>query len=168
MVHFRRILFIIAVLVLCVGCDRITKVTARNYLLRSQPVSYLGDLFRFQYAENTGVFLGLGSSLPAGLRLWIFSILTGVVLAGILVFVLVKDHLSITFAAGLSLIVAGGTGNLIDRLLHHGTVTDFLNVGLGNLRTGIFNIADVAIMAGLGLLIVFGFYHKWSLGMSSN
>ena len=46
-----------------------------------------------------------------------------------------------------------GSGNLIDRILHDGTVVDFLNFGIGSLRTGIFNVADVAIMGGAALLI---------------
>jgi signal peptidase II len=41
--------------------------------------------------------------------------------------------------------------NLIDRIAV-GSVIDFLNVGVGSLRTGIFNLADVAIMAGAGCL----------------
>jgi signal peptidase II len=43
---------------------------------------------------------------------------------------------------------------LIDRILHNGTVVDFLNVGIGPLRTGIFNIADIAIMGGAVLLLI--------------
>jgi signal peptidase II len=47
------------------------------------------------------------------------------------------------------LIVGGGVSNLIDRLRYGGYVVDFLNVGIGSLRTGIFNVADMAIMAGV-------------------
>jgi signal peptidase II len=43
---------------------------------------------------------------------------------------------------------------LIDRLLYDGRVTDFLNVGIGSLRTGIFNMADTAILAGALLMIL--------------
>jgi signal peptidase II len=50
-------------------------------------------------------------------------------------------------------VVAGGASNWIDRLAF-GRVVDFMNVGLGPLRTGIFNVADVAIMVGVGLLIL--------------
>ena len=53
------------------------------------------------------------------------------------------------------LLLAGGIGNLIDRTFHGGLVIDFLNVGIGPLRTGIFNVADMAIMAGFGLLILY-------------
>jgi signal peptidase II len=49
-------------------------------------------------------------------------------------------------------ILAGGLGNLIDRVTNHGQVTDFLNLGIGSLRTGIFNVADVAITGGALLL----------------
>jgi signal peptidase II len=52
---------------------------------------------------------------------------------------------------GLVLFVAGGASNLIDRILQ-GRVVDFLNVGVGTLRTGVFNVADVAIMAGAALV----------------
>ncbi len=51
--------------------------------------------------------------------------------------------------------VRGGHGlaDLIDRFRYHGHVTDFLNVGVGSIRTGIFNIADVALMAGVALFV---------------
>ena len=52
------------------------------------------------------------------------------------------------------LIAAGGMGNLVDRILRDGRVIDFMNLGLGPVRTGIFNIADVQIMVGLGLLLL--------------
>lgn len=49
----------------------------------------------------------------------------------------------------------GGIGNLVDRILLSGLVTDFINIGIGNLRTGIFNVADMAIMTGvIGLIFV--------------
>jgi signal peptidase II len=54
----------------------------------------------------------------------------------------------------LSLVAGGGISNLIDRFLYDGRVTDFLNVGIGSLRTGIFNLADMAILAGALLLIL--------------
>ena len=53
----------------------------------------------------------------------------------------------------LALFIGGGVSNWIDRLLH-GRVVDFLNVGIGSLRTGIFNVADVAIMAAVAMLVL--------------
>jgi signal peptidase II len=50
--------------------------------------------------------------------------------------------------------LAGGLSNLIDRITL-GSVIDFMNVGVGPVRTGIFNVADVAIMAGVAIVLVF-------------
>jgi signal peptidase II len=50
-----------------------------------------------------------------------------------------------------SLLIAGGVGNLIDRLVFSGRVTDFIHISIGPFRTGIFNVADVAGMVGAGL-----------------
>jgi signal peptidase II len=54
----------------------------------------------------------------------------------------------------LTLVAGGGMSNLIDRLMFQGRVTDFLNVGLGSLRTGIFNVADMTILAGALLMLL--------------
>jgi signal peptidase II len=51
----------------------------------------------------------------------------------------------------VALIVGGGVSNLVDRLRYGGYVVDFLNVGIGPVRTGIFNVADMAIMVGVVL-----------------
>jgi signal peptidase II len=52
------------------------------------------------------------------------------------------------------LVIAGGLGNLLDRLTHGGRVVDFMQLRAGPLRTGVFNVADVALMAGIGLVLL--------------
>jgi signal peptidase II len=44
----------------------------------------------------------------------------------------------------------------MDRLTRHGYVTDFLNLGVGPLRTGIFNVADFVLLVGLGMFVAIG------------
>ena len=53
---------------------------------------------------------------------------------------------------GLALYFAGGASNLVDRVMH-GSVIDFMNVGVGPLRTGIFNVADMAILLGVAIFV---------------
>jgi len=53
----------------------------------------------------------------------------------------------------VTLFVAGGASNWIDRVAR-GSVVDFLNVGVGPVRTGIFNVADVAIMLGAAVMLI--------------
>jgi signal peptidase II len=65
-----------------------------------------------------------------------------------------SKHLSALATIALALCVGGGVSNLVDRLRSSGAVVDFINVGVGGVRTGIFNFADMAIMAGGFLLVI--------------
>jgi signal peptidase II len=150
----KRAVFIILVLCSCVGCDRVTKTVARNHLALPRPLHLLGGVFRFQYTENTGAFLGLGARLPEPVRFWLLIVLVGGVLIGMLRFICTAQDVNSLGILGGSLIVGGGIGNLIDRIFNAGAVVDFMDMGLGNLRTGIVNLADVAITVGVGMLLV--------------
>lgn len=149
-----RAAFLAVVLIACVGCDQATKQYAVENLKGTPPQSYLGDTFRIQYAENPGAFLSLGTNLPDHARFWLLTVVNGVVLsfvAAVLVFRKEIDRLTLV---ALTLILAGGIGNLIDRVTtQEGVVIDFLNLGIGGLRTGVFNVADMAITGGFFLLL---------------
>lgn len=135
------------ILVGVVAADQATKAWANAALQFAPPHSWLGDVFRLQYALNPGGFLGLGGDLSPAMRAGVFIGLNAVGLLALLA-VLWRCPLSWrTFVAGC-LILAGGVGNQIDRCLYQGLVVDFLNLGLGGVRTGIFNVADVAISLG--------------------
>lgn len=144
-----RLIILATVLVACVGCDQATKRMATVHLQGEPARSFWNDTLRLQYALNSGGFLSVGSSLSWEARRWIFLGLNGVALAMLTGFLLARPALAFSnFFAG-SLILAGGIGNLIDRYVNQGLVVDFLNIGLGAVRSGIFNVADVAISAGL-------------------
>ena len=140
-----------------IGCDRVTKQVALASLSDGHVRSYLSDTIRLQYVENTGGFLGLGSDLPETMRMTLFTAMTGVVLGG-LVIIAMRHRWQGWLLAGAWLVVAGGASNWIDRVIR-GSVVDFMNVGVGPLRTGIFNVADVAIMAGVAMVAWTGFRH---------
>jgi signal peptidase II len=137
--------------------DQLTKWIAKAYLQPGMIFSYLGDSFRLQYAETTGAFLSLGASLPDPWRQLIFTGLVGVFLAALLGYLLFSQNLTHFAVLCLSLVCAGGISNLIDRIAYDGRVVDFLNVGIGPLRTGIFNVADMAITGGALLMLVDSF-----------
>lgn len=84
-------------------------------------------------------------------RTMLFLGAAGVVLAGAVLLAL-RLQRSPRRLASLALVVGGGLSNWIDRAIH-GSVVDFMNVGFGGLRTGIFNVADVAIVAGAAILL---------------
>lgn len=150
-------LIVAAAIVTTIGCDRVTKHVATTTLAGTPGRSYLADTIWLGYAENPGGFLSLGATLPPAARTVVFTAGTGMILLGIGVFAMRRrwDRWS---ALGLALFVAGGTSNWIDRVVR-GTVVDFMNVGIGPLRTGVFNVADVAIITG-ACLFAFGEYRR--------
>lgn len=139
----------------CVGCDQATKILAKSHLASRLPMDYLNGAVRIQYAENTGAFLSLGANLPEEARFILFVLLVGPILITGLAFAFRSDRMVPAQKMGLILAVGGGMGNLIDRIAH-GAVVDFVSLGIGPLRTGIFNLADVAITAGLVLFLAAG------------
>ncbi len=80
--------------------------------------------------------------------------MNAVVLVAIPAVLAAKTDLGRPQMLAVALLLAGGIGNLLDRVFHGGLVIDFLNMGIGPLRTGIFNVADMAIMAGFALLLL--------------
>ena len=141
-----------ALLVLALGLDRWTKVLAQQHLKGTPRQSFLADTVRLDYAENRGAFLSLGASLSEGARMAIFSWAVGLLLLGLTVAVYVRRDLSPRARLALAAVASGGLGNLYDRVFENGVVTDFMNLGIGPLRTGIFNVADIAIVVGVALL----------------
>ena len=82
-----------------------------------------------------------------------FVLFIGVFLAAAIVFILLKPLHYMTVVA-ISLVIGGGISNLIDRLIHSGSVIDFMLLKIGSLESGIFNIADIAIILGICILSV--------------
>jgi signal peptidase II len=151
-----RLVLVLAVLG-TIGCDRVTKHVAASALAGTPGRSYLGETIRLEYVENRGGFLSIGASLSPTVRTVIFTVGTGLMLLALLV-VAIRHRWRGWPAIGLSLFIAGGFSNWIDRVVR-GSVVDFLNVGIGPVRTGIFNVADMAIMLGAAIIVFVGFRH---------
>ncbi len=141
------------VLMLCTVCDRGAKHAAVS-LRGRPPVEIAGGVMTLSYAENRGAMLSLGAGLPEKMRFLLFTAGVGVILSVIACVILFSGALSRRLVIALSLILAGGGNNLFDRLSNDGRVVDFVTLGAGGLRTGIFNVADVAIMVGASLFLV--------------
>jgi signal peptidase II len=135
-----------------IGCDQVTKQIAADQLGDGASRSLWHDAVRLQYTENPGAFLGLGGSLPQNIRTPVLAGATLVLLLWVAL-ALRAQGMGLAYRLGLYLILGAGLSNLWDRLLR-GRVIDFLNVGIGPLRTGIFNLADVALMLGLALMLL--------------
>ena len=149
----RSLLLFLAVLLASVGCDHATKQIARSALDGAGAVSLAGETVRLELTSNRGAFLSLGAGLPAEVRDVAFLVIVPVILAALCWAFLRSGALRSREAIGLALVVGGGGANWLDRLLHEGAVTDFVSLGLGTVRTGIFNLADLEIMLGAALVV---------------
>ncbi len=147
----------------CVGCDQVTKSVARHYLPSLGPLSLLDGIVRLQRAENPGAFLSLGDSLPRRTRVAVVTLGGAALVIGTGFWAFRSRRLSSIQVVGAALVCGGGLSNLIDRLLQDGSVTDFLNIGVGPIRTGIFNCADMALMLGVAILVAGDRVADWLL-----
>jgi signal peptidase II len=136
------------------AADQVSKLMAAALLKGSERRSFFGGLFSFEYAENNGAFLSLGANLPPTLRFWLLTIGTGTLMLGLIVLMLKAKDVTRSVLIGLSFIFAGGTGNWIDRVLRDGYVRDFMIAGIDPIQSGVFNIADLLILAGTLLLLM--------------
>ena len=139
-------------IVATIGCDHATKHIAATTLAGMPTRSFLGDTIRLQYAENPGGFLSLGADLPPVFRTGVFTVGTGIALLALTIGALRLNWTGWPLV-GLTLFVAGGASNWMDRVVR-GSVVDFINVGIGPVRTGIFNIADMALMIGVAIVVI--------------
>ena len=144
---------VLGIVASCIGCDQFTKQIAKTRLEGQPPRSYFGDLLRLEYAENPGAFLGLGENLPPAARWVILVAFNGLLALGIVGVLICRTKLLPQQWIACALLLSGSLGNWIDRLRFDGLVIDFLNLGVGPVRTGIFNVADMAILAGALLLV---------------
>ena len=144
-------LALLGALTTSISCDRVTKHVAATTLAGAPSRSFLADTVRLEYVENTGGFLSVGSDLPPAVRTGIFTVGVGLMLLAVIA-AAIRLRLNAWQRIGLALFVVGGASNWIDRVLH-GSVIDFMNVGVGALRTGIFNVADVYITVGAAIVV---------------
>jgi signal peptidase II len=156
LVNFARLAVLLTTMIGCVGCDQVSKAAARTYLASGTTMTFFNGMVRLQHTENPGAFMSIGESLPSGTRTILFAFGGVVLVGGLMLWVIRSRRLNTIQTIGAALACGGGLSNLIDRFSRHGYVTDFLNVGFGPLRTGIFNIADFALLLGVTLLILSG------------
>lgn len=131
-----------------VGCDQSTKLFAIEHL-KSAPYPIFPGV-QLTYTENRDMAFGLLSLLLGDqARLWVLSLVKAVAVSfGVGFFIARRRVSSHIERLGVALVLAGAAGNLIDRI-RLGYVVDFLRVP----HWPVFNVADMAIVAGMGLLI---------------
>lgn len=147
-----RTLVILAILSANVGCDQISKNIVRENIRYGQKITLVPDFLTLTKVENTGAFLSMGNSMSQPWKTILLAIFPILILGLGIMYLFLKKGLSNLSVLGICLLLGGGIGNIYDRIIY-GSVTDFLHADLIIFQTGIFNIADMSIMTGIGLII---------------
>lgn len=139
----------IVVIVASIFADQLTKQLVVNFLDREEPFYVIKGVFRFSYVENRGAAFGMLDD-----HRWVFMIISTVAIVGIIFYMWKFCRDSKLLCLGLSLIVGGGIGNMIDRIFL-GYVIDFLDFcAFPSLWMWVFNVADACVCVGAAIVVL--------------
>ena len=143
-------LFLLALVVLVL--DQASKAWILYHLAEGQswdPLPGTGQFLLFTHITNTGAVFGLFRDQTI-----LFSLIAVAVSVAIVAYYRYLPNDGFWLRASLGLQLGGALGNLVDRL-HYGYVVDFINVGIGNLRWYVFNVADSSLVVGVVILSIY-------------
>ena len=136
----------IAVGIALAAIDQIIKYFVNVNLKPVGTINVIDNLFKLTYVENRGVAFGMFKDMR-----WVFVAITSLLIIGIIVYMFLKKPDGKFFYVCVSLIIGGGIGNLIDRIVY-GYVIDYLSLSF---FPPVCNFADYCITAGTIMLIVY-------------
>lgn len=137
----RKILFIIFIIIISISIDQIAKEIIMKNMFKSS-IEIIKGILNFTYVENTGGAYGIGSN-----NILMFIIINVIIIGILMKFVISKrDEINNALLIAISLIIAGGIGNLIDRIFR-GYVVDFIDIN-PVFKYPVFNIADIFVVTG--------------------
>jgi len=154
-----RTIVILLVLAFNIGCDQVSKSMVRAKVRPYEKIGFLYNHITLQHVENTGAFLSMGDNLSGILRMLLLNVLPLIAIIAGLVYILIKPDMKSIPLLGIIMIIGGGFGNIYDRIAH-GSVTDFFHINFIIFQTGIFNIADMSIMAGMFIILIYSWLRK--------
>ena len=147
-------IFLSLIIILCnISCDQITKEKVRNEISKNETIRVIDDNFILTNVENTGAALSLGANLRPELKIVFLQILPLIILFLMFMYIIREKKTSKLNLVAFSFIIGGGIGNIYDRILYN-SVIDFMYLELGELHTGIFNMADVSVVVGTLLILL--------------
>ena len=141
-----RVLFVSAILVLA---DQISKTIVVKTMSLYESIPVIQNFFHFTYITNDGMAFGI--NFPFGY--YIFTSVSVLLTLFLFWYLWSVRTLSIVIRLGISFIIAGAIGNLIDRIFL-GAVIDFLDFMIGNFHWYVFNLADSYVTVGMVLVLV--------------
>lgn len=129
--------------------DQLTKRLVVAFLAERGSVDVIPGVLRFTYVENDGAAFGMLSE-----HRWVFMVISTVAIVAMLIYLWKFRPTSQWACWGISLIIGGGIGNMIDRI-YLDYVIDFIDFcAFPKLWAWVFNVADACVCVGAGILCV--------------
>jgi signal peptidase II len=157
----RWVLLLVALFGL-VGCDHATKLAAKSQLEAAPPAQLIESVLALTYVENRDVAFNLLRWIPTHVRAPLLLVNGAVAIVALSV-LFRRWRVRGAARVGLLLILAGAIGNYLDRVLR-GYVVDFIHVRYWP----VFNVADVLLTLGMGLLLLQAFRQRAELSDPSS
>lgn len=129
--------------------DQLSKLAIQKFMELGSTIPILQDFFHLTYIKNYGAAFSILQNKT--ILLTVLPIVMIILIIGFMFYMRKKSHPALMIS--MSLIVAGGLGNLIDRLAY-GYVVDFVDFRV----FPIFNVADICVCCGCGLLLIYMFF----------
>ena len=148
-----RYLVLITMALTIISLDQITKFLIHHSMRLHESIAIVEGFFAITYIRNPGAAFGFLADLGDQFRFYFFVTISIVALIFLGIFFYKTPREDLLTQVGISLVVGGALGNLIDRL-RLGEVIDFLDFFIGSSHWPAFNVADSAISIGLALLIL--------------
>jgi signal peptidase II len=136
-----------------VALDQISKAIIRGTLSIHQSVTIIPGLVDFTHVRNSGAAFGILNYADFPFKTALIAIVATAALIGVGVYAAGLAHHQLVARIGLSLIIGGAAGNLIDRVIA-GAVVDFVDVYWRTYHFWAFNVADSAISVGVAIMVL--------------
>jgi signal peptidase II len=148
---FRRVQAVAAVAI--VALDQVVKAIVRSRLEYGHGVTVIPGFFDLTRVHNTGAAFGMLDPVDFPYKSMVMPLVSAVALAGLALYAASLDAAQWLSRVGLTFVVAGAAGNLIDRLAY-GYVLDFVDVYWRGWHFWAFNVADASITIGVAFMIL--------------
>lgn len=132
-----------------VAVDQVTKRVVVAVMDLHESIEVIPNILHWTYTRNRGAAMGMLED-----HRWVFMVVSVVAIAALLVYLWKHYKEGAWVSVALSLIIGGGIGNMIDRVLYPEGVIDFIDFCAFDFWTYIFNVADAGVCVGAGILIV--------------
>jgi len=142
-----------------IAFDQLTKALITSSILLGQSVPVVPGLMHFTLVRNTGMAFGLLSSSDIPYKSFLVTLFSVVAMGAVTFYALRASSSEWLTRIGLTLILGGACGNIIDRV-HLGYVVDFIDVFYRGAHWPAFNVADSSICIGVGLLLLDSFRRR--------